>query len=59
MAEEAIKSAKRLLAAAVPLQHPTPNAELSLATDCSLPLRRVHEIKCMYLDSRTHGLFIT
>ncbi len=27
--------AKRLLAAAVPLQHPAPNAELSLATDAS------------------------
>ncbi len=26
---------------------------------CSLPLWRVHEIKCMYLASRTHGLFIT
>jgi hypothetical protein len=26
---------------------------------CSLPLRRVHEIKCMYLFPRTHGLFIT
>ncbi len=26
---------------------------------CSLPFRRVHEIKRMYLDSRTHGLFIT
>ncbi len=26
---------------------------------CSLPLWRVHEIKRMYLDSRTHGLFIT
>ncbi len=27
--------------------------------DCSLPLWRVHEIKRMYLDPRTHGLFIT
>ncbi len=26
---------------------------------CSLPLWRVHEIKCMYFASRTHGLFIT
>ncbi len=26
---------------------------------CLLPLRRVHEIKRMYLASRTHGLFIT
>jgi hypothetical protein len=26
---------------------------------CSLPLWRVHEIKHMYLDSCTHGLFIT
>jgi hypothetical protein len=26
---------------------------------CSLPLRRVHGIKRMYLVSRTHGLFIT
>ncbi len=29
------KIAKRLLVAAVPLQHPAPNAELSLATDAS------------------------
>ncbi len=34
-AQEAIQNAKRLLAEAVPLQHPTPNAELSLATDAS------------------------
>jgi hypothetical protein len=34
-AQEAFQSAKRLLAVAVPLQHPTPNAELSLATDVS------------------------
>jgi hypothetical protein len=33
--QEAIQNAKRLLAAAVPLQHPAPNAELSLATDAS------------------------
>jgi hypothetical protein len=26
--------------------------------NCSLPLQRVHEIKRMYLASRTHGLFI-
>ncbi len=26
---------------------------------CLLPLRRVHEIKRMYLAPRTHGLFIT
>jgi hypothetical protein len=26
---------------------------------CSLPLRRVYEIKRMYLVPRTHGLFIT
>jgi hypothetical protein len=32
---EAFQNAKRLLAAAVPLQHPAPNAELSLATDAS------------------------
>jgi hypothetical protein len=29
------------------------------AEHCSLPLRKVHEIKHMYLASRTHGLFIT
>jgi hypothetical protein len=34
-AQEAIQGAKRLLAAAVPLQHPAPTAELSLATDAS------------------------
>jgi hypothetical protein len=32
---EAFQNAKRLLAAAVPLQHPAPNGELSLATDAS------------------------
>ncbi len=32
-AQEAFQNAKRLLA--VPLQHPAPNAELSLATDAS------------------------
>jgi cleavage and polyadenylation specificity factor subunit 1 len=34
-AQEAFQTAKRLLAVAVPLQHPPPNAELSLATDVS------------------------
>jgi hypothetical protein len=34
-AQEAFQQAKRLLAAAVPLQHPDPNAELSLASDAS------------------------
>ncbi len=34
-AQEAFQNAKSLLAAAVPLQHPAPNAELSLATDAS------------------------
>ncbi len=34
-AQEAFQQAKRLLAAAVPLQHPAPNAELSLAIDAS------------------------
>ncbi len=33
--QEAFQKAKHLLAAAVPLQHPTPNVELSLATDAS------------------------
>jgi hypothetical protein len=31
----AVQDAKRLLDAAVPLQHPSPQAELSLATDAS------------------------
>jgi hypothetical protein len=31
--QEAFQNAKRLLAEAVPLQHPAPNAEVSLATD--------------------------
>jgi hypothetical protein len=35
MAKEAFQSTKHLLAAAVPLQHPAPTAELSLATDTS------------------------
>jgi cytoskeleton-associated protein 5 len=34
-AQEAFQSAKRLLAVVMPLQHPAPNAELSLATDAS------------------------
>ncbi len=34
-AQEAFQIAKRLLAAAVPLQNPAPNAELSLAIDAS------------------------
>jgi hypothetical protein len=34
-AQEAFQNAKRLLVAAVPLQHPAPNVELSLATDTS------------------------
>jgi hypothetical protein len=34
-AQEAFQNVERLLAAAVPLQHPAPNAELSLATDAS------------------------
>ncbi len=33
--QEAFQNAKHLLAAAVPLQHPAPNAELSLDTDAS------------------------
>jgi hypothetical protein len=33
--QEAFQNAKGLLVAAVPLQHPVPNAELSLATDAS------------------------
>ncbi len=33
--QEAFQNAKRLLVAVVPLQHPAPNAELSLATDAS------------------------
>jgi hypothetical protein len=34
-AQEAFQGARRLLAAAVPLQHPASNAELSLAADAS------------------------
>ncbi len=33
--QEVFQNAKRLLAAAVPLQHPAPSTELSLATDAS------------------------
>jgi hypothetical protein len=33
--QKAFQNAKRLLAAAVLLQHPAPNAELSLATEAS------------------------
>jgi hypothetical protein len=35
MAQEAFQNAKCFLAKAVPLQHPSPQAELSLATDTS------------------------
>jgi hypothetical protein len=34
-AQESFQKVKRLLAALVPLQHPSPTAELSLATDAS------------------------
>ncbi len=34
-AQEAFQNAKRLLAEEVPLQHPAPQAELSLAIDAS------------------------
>jgi hypothetical protein len=34
--QEAFQQGKRLLAAAVPLQHPAPNAVLSLTTDASV-----------------------
>jgi hypothetical protein len=34
-AQESFQKVKRILAAAVPLQHPSPTAELSLATDTS------------------------
>ncbi len=34
-AQEAFQNAKRLLSVAVPIQHPAPNAELSLASDTS------------------------
>jgi hypothetical protein len=34
-AQEAFQNAQRLLVEAVPLQHPAPNAELSMATDAS------------------------
>jgi hypothetical protein len=35
------------------------NILLTTIKCCSLPLRRVHEIKHMHLASLTHGLFIT
>jgi hypothetical protein len=35
------------------------NYKMLNANYCSLPLRRVHEIKRMYLAPRTHCLFIT
>ncbi len=35
MAQEAFQNAKHLLAAAVPLQQPAPQAKLSLGTDAS------------------------
>jgi hypothetical protein len=35
MAQKAFQNAERLLAAAVPIQHPSPQAEPSLATDAS------------------------
>jgi hypothetical protein len=45
-AQEAFQKAKRLLAAVVPLQHPAPNAELSLATDaCNTHIRGVMQQK--------------
>ncbi len=36
-AQEAFQGGKHLLAAAVPLQHPAPTAELSLATNAPIP----------------------
>ncbi len=49
-AQEAFQNAKPLLAAAVPLQHPAPNAELSLATDAS----NTHIRGVMQQNSRDH-----
>ncbi len=49
-AQEAFKNPKRLLVAAVPLQHPAPNAELSLATDAS----DTHIGGVMHKKSRDH-----
>jgi hypothetical protein len=37
----------------------TPRERISDEKPCLLPLWRVHEIKRMYFDPRTHGLFIT
>jgi hypothetical protein len=43
-AQEAFQNAKHLLVAAVPLQHPAPDAELSLATDAfDTPIRGVKQ----------------
>jgi hypothetical protein len=49
-AQEAFQNAKRLLAVAEPLQHPAPQAELSLATDAS----DTHISGIMQLESRDH-----
>ncbi len=49
-AQEAFPNAKRLLAAAVPLQHSAQNAELSLATDAS----DTHIRKAMQQKSGDH-----
>jgi hypothetical protein len=49
-AHEAFQNAKLLLAVAVPLQHPAPNAELSLATDAS----DTHIGRIMQPKSRDH-----
>jgi hypothetical protein len=48
--QEAFQNAKRLLAAAMPLQYPAPNAELSLATDAS----NTHIGGVMQQKSRDH-----
>jgi hypothetical protein len=40
-AQESFQKVKRLLAAAVLLQHPSPTAELSLATDTPIPTSEV------------------
>jgi hypothetical protein len=50
-AQEAFQNAKSLLAAAVPLQHPVPNAELCLATDTS----DTHNGGVMQQKSGDHG----
>jgi hypothetical protein len=44
LAQEAFQNVKRLLTAAVPLQHAAPQAELSLATDASDTRRHPVEI---------------